>query len=474
MTRPAPSARPVGAPPGRAGAGSINRRIPAGLLDSGFTSFATLLTGLYATRYLSSTALGAYALCYSAFLLANVVPSQLVLMPAEVASAAVEPRFRAAILCGSLRLGGVVAAASAALVPLVLLVPSGADLETRVSLAATAAALTAVSPLQDHVRRMLHQAGRSWQAAQVSATQSAVVVSLLAVLGFSGLPAPWVPFGALAAANILSGSLGRWLAARRAPARSPAVPLEWGALVRSGGWLLAASVVLAGAEFGAVAMLTSAASATAAGQAEATRVLAQPVAVLVIGLLAVFNPALMTAARHVDRRGLARAAGGCFAIAAVAAVGWLVLAGVHRPSSPLVRLFPRSYEVPGLLPWTIAEQAAGYASLLFVTVLLAARREKVIAAAAVVHAVTLLAVVAATARTSGPFALVWGTAAGTGIVYALDLTVLWRLFAPTRRRGRGPSRPAVFDRAGADHPVPPRPAPVSAGSVRSSGGRENP
>jgi hypothetical protein len=447
----------------------VVRRLPAGVLDAGFSSLATFLSGLFATRYLSSTGLGAYALCCSAFIFAGVVPAQLVLVPAEVASIALESRFRTTILRRSLRLGGAVGGLAAMAVQLVFLVPSHADPTTRVMLAVTASAVTMVSPLQDHVRRMLHQAGRSWQAAKVSMTQAAVVVSVLIGSRLSGLPAACAPFGALAAANILSGSLGLWLALRTVRG-APTVPLAFGTLARSGGWLLVARLVLFGAQFGAVAILATAAGDVAVGRAEAARILAQPATVLVIGLLAVFNPTLMSAAQRADTRRLARSAGVFFAIVAVATAGWLVLAGVRWPWSPLAQLFPRSYEVPGLLPWTIAEQASGYATLLFGTVLMAARREKVAFVTAVTQSLALLAFVTAAANDSGPFALAWGDAAGVAVVYVFDLVVLWRMFGPARRAGTPAGRPAVCAAAGAG----PAPESLSGGRARTPDRWENP
>jgi hypothetical protein len=447
-----PASSRVGGPSPR---GGVTRRVPAGLFDAGFASLANFLAGLYATRYLSSTALGAYALFYSVFILVNVAPTQLVLMPAEVASVAVEPRFRGAILGRTLRLGGLVAAVSSSAVLLVLLVPSDAELGTRVALAATTVPLTAISPLQDHARRMLHQSGRSWQAVSVSMTQTVLVISFLAGLGFLGVPSPWVPFGALAAANTSSLAVAIWLAVRRVPPGSPVVPLDRRVLLRSGRWLLAASILIFGAQFVAVAVLTSAAGSAAAGQAEAARVLAQPVSVLIIGILSVYNPVLMAATRSFDGYRVARVTGGFFALVGVAAACWFVFAGPRWPWSPLPHLFPRGYELSGLLSWTIAEQAAGYATLIFLTILLAAGREKVTTASAALQAVTLISVVVVTAQEHGPFALVWGNAAGTLVVYALDVSVLLFSSAPfgsgrlrLARGGHKLIRPAAFEALG--------------------------
>ena len=454
---------------------TVFHRVPAGLFDAGFSSLGNFLAGLYATRYLSPTALGAFALFYAVFILANAAPTQLVLMPAEVASTAVEPRFRGVILRRSLRLGGLVAVLSSSSVPLVLLVPSDAEFGTRAALAVTTVALTASSPLQDHVRRMLHQSGQSWHAVKVSAIQTALVLSFLAGLRFLGAPAPWVPFGALAAANVLSLAAAAWLAIRKVPGRSPTVPLDRRALVRSGGWLLTGSLLVFGAQLGAVAVLTGAAGSAAAGRAEAARVLAQPVSVLVIGLLSVYNPVLMAAARNFDGRRVARVTGGFFFLVGGATACWFLLAGPRWSWSPLPDLFPRAYEVSRLLPWTIAEQGCGYATLVFSTIFLAASREKVTTVAAAVQAVILTSIVVVTASEHGPFALVWGNAAGTLGVYVLALGALLPSSAPfgsrrirLARGGRTLTRPAAFEAVGT--PIAGHPS-LSSAEIRRSGKR---
>jgi hypothetical protein len=65
------------------------RLLPAGLLDAGLASLASFVVGVYAARFLPASELGAYALFFTAFLLAAVVPAQLILTPAEIAAVGV-------------------------------------------------------------------------------------------------------------------------------------------------------------------------------------------------------------------------------------------------------------------------------------------------------------------------------------------------------------------------------------------------
>jgi hypothetical protein len=72
--------------------------LPAGLLDAGFASLARLAIGIYAARALTVSDLGAYALFFSAFVFASVVPMQFVLVPAELATLPAARRERLALV----------------------------------------------------------------------------------------------------------------------------------------------------------------------------------------------------------------------------------------------------------------------------------------------------------------------------------------------------------------------------------------
>ena len=150
--------------------------MPAGLLDAGFASLARLAVGIYAARALTASDLGAYALFFSAFVFASVVPMQFVLVPAELATLPAAQRARVALLRQSWRIGAPMAAATALVAAVAAVV--GAEAATTVlwALAVTMTACAMLTPLQEHLRRVLHLAGMSWSAAVVSLVQAASVV----------------------------------------------------------------------------------------------------------------------------------------------------------------------------------------------------------------------------------------------------------------------------------------------------------
>jgi hypothetical protein len=81
------------------------------------------------------------------------------------------------------------------------------------------------SPLQDHIRRLLHQAGWSFGAALVSLLQLAVVLTCVVAFHTAGLTALYIPPLALGTANLLSLAAGVVLARRRA-GPGPAAPIR--------------------------------------------------------------------------------------------------------------------------------------------------------------------------------------------------------------------------------------------------------
>jgi O-antigen/teichoic acid export membrane protein len=195
----------------------LRHALPAGLLDAGFASLARLIVGIYAARALIVSDLGAYALFFSAFVFASVVPMQFVLVPAELATLPAARRERLALVRQSWRIGIPMAAATA-------VVASGAaalsaEAPTRVlwPLAFTMAACATLTPLQEHVRRVLHLAGISWHAAVVSLVQGGGVVVGLALLASAETPVIWRPFGALTIGTVVSLGAGLVLTLRRQP-----------------------------------------------------------------------------------------------------------------------------------------------------------------------------------------------------------------------------------------------------------------
>ena len=343
---------------------TLRRALPAGILDAGLSSASTFAAGLLAATILEPASLGAFALFFSAFLLAAAVPTQLLLVPAEVEVLDVEAEARIGLLRHSVRAAAPLAAGTGVVAAAVVAgLTSGAAPDAVRGLALTSALCAAVSPLQDHVRRCLHLAGRSWAAAATSATH--VAGFAVAALAWTAAPAPWRPLGALATANIVSlAASTRWLrtpaeqaveptSSRRAAA-DPRVPgpLDLRALVRSGRWLLVLGVAPAATNLVAGSIVGTLAGYAALGYAEAARVVANPLFVLAAGVSAVVGPRAMEAGRRGDRAAARRTTVPFVALLAGAGVLYGLLTAPW-PRSPLPSLLPTAYEVPGLLAWTV-------------------------------------------------------------------------------------------------------------------------
>jgi hypothetical protein len=428
--------------------------VPAGLLDSSLSSLATFAIGLFAIHLFTTAELGAYALFFTAFLLAAVVPAMAVFTPLEVGAVGrLDERRRPAVLRRSLRLGVPVAALAAAVICLgTLFVPTGVPLKTRLAFAVTATVLAAISPVQDHVRRVFHQSGRSWDAAHMSAIQVGVVVILLVAMQHEGVSRAWVPFSALALANLISLVVGRTLArSAGAPKLQASVP----AVLRRGGWLFGGGVIRWIAAYAAIAIVTASAGANPAGFAEAARVLAQPVTVLAIGILSVFNSELVTAAQRQQRSRLHRLALVYIAAIGLACLAWIAVVTPRWSFSPLPHLFAKAYVIGGLLPLVVLAETSGYAALGYGTALIGGRRERATAVRDVLAAIATVAVTALT-TSHGAFALVWGGLAGAVVTYvvnALALRAMLRQSAvqPSRNdRPQSGSEPKTDDRARPD------------------------
>jgi O-antigen/teichoic acid export membrane protein len=413
----------------------LRRTLPAGLLDAALSSLASFVVTFYAARLLPSADLGIYALFFNAFVMAAVVPTQLLFSPAEIASLPYPRRRRLGLLDQSLRMGCLPVIGAATLGTLAAVAGSvGASGTVVIPLTLTCLLCTAVSPVQDHVRRLLHFAGVSWRAAAMSVVQLLTVVGSLLLLARLRIPTPWLPFGALLIANILSLALGLILAADRGNFE----PLERIAvrdLFRSGRWLVLVGLTPAVAWFLSGVLVTHLAGAATLGFVEAARVVSMPVFVLTMGLSAVLVPRLMEAAAE-RRADQARLTSRPFELIIVTSgLLYLLVVGFQWRLNPLPTLLPAAYVVPGVVAVMIIGQAlqgilqppraeligAGRVRLLF--------RLSVAASASV-------CLVAATARATGVFAAPLGHVA-QGIVG------LWLLNRARRRIYQAPERPAA-------------------------------
>jgi O-antigen/teichoic acid export membrane protein len=355
----------------------LRHALPAGLLDAGFASLARLAIGIYAARALTVSDLGAYALFFSAFVFASVVPMQFVLVPAELATLPAARRERLALLRQSLRIGMPVSVATALVATVAAAL--GAEAPTRVlwPLALTMTACAALTPLQEHVRRVLHLAGISWHAAVVSLIQLGCVVLALLLLERAQTPAIWRPFGALTIATVVSLAAGLLLTRRRQPA-STLPRYQVSDLMRSGRWLLAIEAVTAGATFLASIIVSRLDTLEALGYAEAARIVGQPIFVLASGLAVVLYPRAMEAGASRDRAAARHVARPYTVLLAIVGLVYGVLTAVPWWGNPLAGLVPRAYVVAGLVPVTVASFVLFGLPIMPRSELTGARRERVL------------------------------------------------------------------------------------------------
>jgi O-antigen/teichoic acid export membrane protein len=336
----------------------LRHAVPAGLLDAGLASLASMATSLYAARFLSTSELGAYALFFSAFVFAAVIPTQLILIPAEIATIGSAGTRRLGLMQQSWRLTGTTTVAAALLASTIAYASARAPRDVLWALMVTTTICTVVSPLQDHTRRTLHLAGASWRAAAVSLVQLLTAVVGLIMLRAAGVGDVWCPFGALALANTLS--LGTaFMLTRRERRGPPLQPYKTSSLMRSGRWLVLLELIPPVAGFLSYAVMTQVAGPSAVGYAEAARIVSQPVFVLTVGLNAVIGPRSAEAALardHNRAKSLNRSFG---AILAAASLAYGALTAIPWWGNPLGVLVPKAYVVPGLVTASVLALLAG-------------------------------------------------------------------------------------------------------------------
>jgi O-antigen/teichoic acid export membrane protein len=316
-----------------------------GQLDAGFASLSSFVVGIYAVRVLDIISLGAYALLFGAFQMANQISTELVFLPSQILAVDLAPGRRLGVIRHSVPRGSLLALGSAILVPLgALPIRSSVAPSDLLLLSVTAFALTAVSPLQDHLRAMFHMADLSWIAASMSGVHLMFTALTLPILG-SNNPS-LAPYGALFAGNCVSLGLAGLYIRRRRP--SPASRPTWGELRGLGAWLLTTGLAKTGIGYASRTLLSALAGVAALGFVEGARVVSQPINVLALGLMSQVGPRLMesasarekTRARSWRRRFLVLLAMGAVPYAAIAAGPW--------PFNPLAAITPRAYQIPGL------------------------------------------------------------------------------------------------------------------------------
>lgn len=409
---------------------SRRKHVAAGLVDAGLASLATFCIGVYAVRILDPAILGGYALVYQAIFLVGIVPANLFFTPAEVAAVSFPVHRRLDHLGRSLLLGTPAAVVLALGVLLWLPVaPPEVHGDAVRGLTITAIAAAFLSPVQDHVRKMLHSGGASWHAAAVSTVQLVSAVAGILVLTLLGVPAWWIPFGALALANFLSLAAG--LVAARLE-RSGIAPIEnekmrAAELVEAGRWLVGWAVLSPAAGFAAAALVSRLAGAEALGYAEAARVIAQPVWVLAVGLSSVLGPPSMEAGKDADRERARRISTSFVAMIAAAGAGCVLWFGADWWGNPLAQLLPTAYAVPWLVAATIVAQTVTGMLFPFRSELLGARQEAPLTRLEIVASLQRV-VVAATARWTYAYAIPLGYLALGAVRWLGYLPILRRVY----------------------------------------------
>ena len=327
------------------------RKAVLGLVDAAASSLATFAAGVAAVRLLNGAELGAYALVFSAWLLASQVTPQLLLVPAEAKLVAVSDLQRIASLRRNLLLSVPSAAFTAvAMLPVWFLVPAEVPDRSAAALLATGAVVAAILPLQEHGRRLFHLGRRHAYAAAVSVVRLVVAVASLAGGWKFGLKPSLLPFGALALGDIAALILAV-IFSRRAGEGS--AEYSWRELLESGRWLLAGASFGPGAGFVVSSLVTHLAGATELGTAEAARVAAQPILVLALGLSAVARPSSMEAAMDGEEARARRIGRGFWQGLAVMSLIYGGLTLLPARVNVLARLMPASFTVPGLVQLSV-------------------------------------------------------------------------------------------------------------------------
>lgn len=353
-------------------------RVWKGMADSGTSSSASFLTSIFAAHYLRADQLGAYAVFFSAFVFCGGVVGSLVHVGAELDVLRGSGRSRLLDMPASIGLGAVVSVVLAvpAMALCTVIVPAPAVGADVAFLALTFLVLSAVSPAQDHARRLLHSSERSALAAAVSGVHLATVAAALVLGGVLDVPRLLVPGGCLVLGNLVSLGFA-FVLRRRAVGRAPLlqarvrIPVQ----LRRGLPLALASMVSYATPYLIAVLLTKLVGIAAVGQLEAGRILSQPVLVLAAGALAVLQPRLYLAGRNADAT-TARSIAGRFALV-TGAIGtaYLVLVGVPWPWDPLPGLFPAAYAVGGLLALQLLGTVLGAAGAPLVLLVLGAGQQ---------------------------------------------------------------------------------------------------
>ncbi|MEO1065185.1 MAG: hypothetical protein AAFZ07_27540 [Actinomycetota bacterium] len=406
----------------------MSRRLVWGVGDSVVSSVATFIVGVYATRTLTLEELGAYGLFFAgSIVLATGFSAQLFFLPAEVALAEHTPDEQIATLPRTALMGLPIAAATSGVAGLACAAILGFDVDP--ILAFGAIATGAAWPIQDHLRRLLHQVGASGTASAISIVQLLIVTSVvLEGIAFDASPVV-VPFTALLTANVGSAIFGLWLALqarRRARGERPRLR----SVVAVGKWLVVAGQAEQIGAFVALASLNWLAGRSALGEYETARLLAQPMIVLSFGLQNFLRGPAMAAVAARDREAGRRTANGYLWLLGGAAVAYALVAGIEWPGNPFVSFFPAAYGLDGMVALTILAAAVMQSKGIYGLQALAGKQERELARVTLPNAPVAPVVVTALAVPLGAYAVPVGTVADRALWQLRFRPVFNSLFDP--------------------------------------------
>ncbi len=360
--------------------GGVRSKLPAGIVDASFASLATFVAGLVAVNIFDREDLGIYAVFFVAFTFGQLVAYQLIYVPAEIVAVGRQGPLRLAIFDDSIRIGLAPSLVGACVVFLATLSTAPlSSMELTVGLTVTAFSATLLSPTQDHIRRTLHIADRSWHAAAMSITQFFVALISITLLLVADAPVAWIPFGALTIANSVSLGLGMVLVYYDRHHVKTVDRVSARELVSGGRWLLLQATIPAGAAFVTANIIAYMAGPAAMGYAEGARIVAQPIVVLAAGLIYPLRPRAMEAALTKNRSASLHVERIYVAMVALGGLIYIPLVGGAWAWNPMRYLVPVAYEVQGLVAATVLANIVLASVFLLVNEMMAAGRGRALA-----------------------------------------------------------------------------------------------
>lgn len=349
-------------------------RMPAGLVDAGTSSLATFVVGVAATRLLTRAELGAYAIVFSAWILASQIPSQLVLTPAEARLVELPEGKRKKALLHDLWLAlPAILLASVAVLATYSLIPPEVDMTVSLQLSTTAAFVVGLFPLQEHARRLLHLSRSHWAAASVSVVRLVVTVSALAIGSAAGLSPGVLPFGSIAVGDLTSLVFALLLIR---PWREESPGYTGLSLMRSGKWLVMGASMGPAAGFVVSLLVSRLAGAASLGIAEAARIAAQPVLVLAVGFSAVMRPSSMEAAIRGDTSTARDISKQLLLTLGVSSLTYVGITSLPEPFNLLRSIIPEAFTLTGLMQLSVLAAFANGAVFLYRAELIALNRTR--------------------------------------------------------------------------------------------------